>query len=82
MRHTLNLINNGYKYILVRMIDIIVTSDIFLPLPFFFMPSLDVILFPGFMLRVSVQHMMSGLKVKGKLISLMFSWSLGKSLPM
>ena len=36
MRHTLNLVNNGYKYILVRMIDTIVTSDIFLPLPFFY----------------------------------------------
>ena len=42
------------------------------------MPSLDVIVFPGFMLRVSVKHMIFGLKVKGKLISLMFSGSLGK----
>ena len=44
--------------------------------------SLDVILFPVFMVRVSVKHMMFELKLKGKMISLMFLSSLGKSLPM
>ena len=44
-----------------------------------FMLSLDAILSPVFMVRVSVKHMMLGLKVKGKMISLMFSSSLGKA---
>ena len=37
--------------------------------------------FPVFMVRVTVKKMF-GLTVKGKIISLMFSSSLGKSLPM
>ena len=43
---------------------------------------LDVILFLVFIARVGVKHMMFELKVKGKMISLMFLSSLGKSLPM
>ena len=46
------------------------------------MHSLDVTPFPVFMVRVSVKHMMFGLKVKeGKMISQMFLSSLWKSLP-
>ena len=47
-----------------------------------FMHSLDVTPFPVFMVRVSVKHMMFGLKGKeGKMISQMFLSSLWKSLP-
>ena len=46
------------------------------------MLSLDAILFPVFMVRVGVKHMMFELQVKGKMISLMFLSSLGKSVPM
>ena len=44
-----------------------------------FILSLDMILFPVFMVRVSVKHMVFGLNVKGKMISLTVSSSLGKN---
>ena len=56
-------------------------SDIFLALPFFYSFT-NMILYAVFMIRVSVKHVMVGLKVKGKMISLMFLSSLGKTLPM
>ena len=118
MRHTLNLINNDYKNILVRSIDTDVlvllisytgqvelndieihaylinsdryynikqiirelTSDIFLTLPFFYaFTGCDTV--SSFYGKGMCKAYDVWVKVKGKLISLMFSSSLGKSLP-
>ena len=58
-------------------------SDIFFLFYPSFMLSLNVILFQFFMVRVSVKHMMFGLKVKVKMILLTSSLgSLVKNLPM
>ena len=56
-------------------------GSVFLLYPFFIL-SLHVILYPIFILRASVEDMIIRLKGKGKMISLMFSSSFGKSITM
>ena len=66
------MINSDSYYNNIKQIIRELGPDIFLALPFSIL-SLDVILSPVFIVRVSGKHMMFGLKVKGKMISLMFS---------
>ena len=86
MRHTLNLINNGYKNILAHMVGTdIKIQDGKLVLIFFllypsFMLSLDVIFLPVFVVKVNVKHILFELKVTGTMISPMFLSNLGKRL--
>ena len=64
------LINSGRCYSIKQIIREF-GSDIFLALPFFY-ASLNLILFQVFMVRVSVNHMMFRLKVKGKWFHICF----------
>ena len=57
-------------------------SHIFVALPLFYAFTGCDIVSRFYGKGKSVKHMMFGLKVKGKMISLMFSSSYGKSLPM